>query len=724
MTYEAEVDLRNANTSHSLLVELVGRDKRVLDVGCAGGYLGRMLARRGCRVSGVEQDPEAAEAAEKVLDTVLVGDVATLDLVGHFGKESFDVIVFGDVLEHVADPAAVLRRVAPLLARSGAVVASVPNVAHGAVRLALLSGRFDYRPLGLLDDTHLRFFTRESLYELFRETGFVPVDVRRTTAGVFETELNVRREDFDRSVVDAVEGDPESTTYQFVLRAVPTEEAEAGHTAGRPAPAVAARVRVGLWAALAPDDGVGNLVARITVAELERWMPGAFVRVFSSSPQAGPGPHDAGLPIEPLGPWSAERAGVLADQLDGAVVAGDLPATTGQGGEGSGRFLAEGLAAGNEADCPVLWSAVGVDGQSPAALAGVLGDHAYATAADGWAGPSNPSVPAIPDPLLLAPRHLRPRALARRLEYLRMMGWFPVDGPVLAVEAHVRLLAHVPAVAAALDQAITAGGASVVFVQVRADDEAAVQAAGAVAGAMTCPAYRLQGGSSVDDLVAVVAGATEVAASSPAVIALAAAYERPLAVLLLSTPDHQPVPTAPDGVEVVRQPYQLEGLFAAGRLRSAAGVPDRQTRLDAHFHHMAAVINTAAAGRPRPASLPSLSLPEYVAAMEAAYHHMRDRLRAERRAVADHLGSFRGAHEGELRHAREDLERLRAERDALEAQLDQAAGDTTRRDATEEELRARVDAAKAELEALKNIRILRLLRPARAVYARLRGSRL
>jgi len=221
--YDADIDLANRNNSHTLMVELVGGSKRVLDVGCATGYLARALGQLGCSVAGVESDAEAAEQARPDLERLVIGDVEQLDLAAAFGGERFDVIVFGDVLEHLKDPLATLRAVRPLLADRGSVVASIPNIAHGSVRLALLAGRFDYQPLGLLDSTHLRFFTRASIESLFRDAGLVPIDVRRTTAGFFDTPLPVQESWFGPEIIDAVLADPESATYQFVLRAVPDD---------------------------------------------------------------------------------------------------------------------------------------------------------------------------------------------------------------------------------------------------------------------------------------------------------------------------------------------------------------------------------------------------------------------------------------------------------------------------------------------------------------------
>jgi 2-polyprenyl-3-methyl-5-hydroxy-6-metoxy-1,4-benzoquinol methylase len=217
--YDTDVDPAS-NTSHALMLQLVGSNKRVLDVGCASGYLARALREQGCRVSGVEYDPGAAEEARPALDKIVIGDLEQLDLAAEFAGDQFDVIVFGDVLEHLRDPLPVLRSVRELLRPGGAVVISVPNIAHADVRLSLLQGKFDYRNLGLLDITHVRFFTRSSLRTFLQDAGFVAVDVRTTTADVFGTELAEDAKGVDPAVVEQVLEDPDARTYQFVVKAV------------------------------------------------------------------------------------------------------------------------------------------------------------------------------------------------------------------------------------------------------------------------------------------------------------------------------------------------------------------------------------------------------------------------------------------------------------------------------------------------------------------------
>ena len=220
MKYECQVDLYNKNMSQTLIVEMVGGNKDVLEFGCAAGAVSKAARDRGCRVVGVEIDPDLASRAKEFCDEVIIGDAEELDLEGALGERTFDVAIFGDVLEHLRDPLSVLRRVRNLLNAEGYVVASIPNIAHGAVRLSMLQGRFRYTEEGLLDETHLRFFTLDTIREMFVQAGFVLVETRRTELGLFDTEITLRAEDFEPGIVAEIEADADATTYQFVTKAI------------------------------------------------------------------------------------------------------------------------------------------------------------------------------------------------------------------------------------------------------------------------------------------------------------------------------------------------------------------------------------------------------------------------------------------------------------------------------------------------------------------------
>lgn len=160
------------HSSHRCLLALMPPPPRkVLDIGTAGGYLGAALSARGYTVVGIEADAQAASIAAPAYATMYHTDVTTRPVLAH---APFEVVLLADVLEHLPDPAATLAWVEELLLPGGRVLISVPNVAFISVRLGLLVGRFEYQPRGILDKTHLRFFTRRSLLREIRSARLQP----------------------------------------------------------------------------------------------------------------------------------------------------------------------------------------------------------------------------------------------------------------------------------------------------------------------------------------------------------------------------------------------------------------------------------------------------------------------------------------------------------------------------------------------------------------------
>lgn len=160
------------HSSHAVILRRLGegRGRRALDVGAADGFLAELLTRQGWQVTALERDPAQAAKARGRCHEVIVADLdeAAPRLVG-----SFDAIVYGDVLEHLSDPLPVLVALNRSLAPGGRVIVSVPNVAHLWVRLSLLLGRWEYADRGILDRTHVRFFTRRSFARFLGDAGLV-----------------------------------------------------------------------------------------------------------------------------------------------------------------------------------------------------------------------------------------------------------------------------------------------------------------------------------------------------------------------------------------------------------------------------------------------------------------------------------------------------------------------------------------------------------------------
>lgn len=198
---------------------LIPGGSRVLEVGTAAGHMTQALVRKGCLVVGLEIDEVQARLAAPFCSRMIVDDIERLDLDTAL-PDKFDVVLCGDVLEHLRDPAVALAKLKRRLAPEGAVVASIPNVAHGSVRLSLLHGRFPYSQFGLLDATHLKLFTLESIVELFNSAGLEIRDVHRTRVGLFDSEIPLVPSRMGAEVVRRIVEDPESTSYQFVFRAV------------------------------------------------------------------------------------------------------------------------------------------------------------------------------------------------------------------------------------------------------------------------------------------------------------------------------------------------------------------------------------------------------------------------------------------------------------------------------------------------------------------------
>jgi 2-polyprenyl-3-methyl-5-hydroxy-6-metoxy-1,4-benzoquinol methylase len=207
----------NPDDSRSIVFDMLQTAPTVLELGCSEGLTTRLLTERGQRVVGVEIDPDAAEVARPFAEQVLVADLDATDALDPLGDRTFHAVAVADVLEHLREPASALRRAMRHLAPHGDLVLSVPNLAHADVRLALLDGRVPYADLGLLDRTHVHWFTHEGLLRLLADCGLCVVEWRSVVRAPGSTEVPL--DEAQRQLAHQwFADDPHATTYQWVLR--------------------------------------------------------------------------------------------------------------------------------------------------------------------------------------------------------------------------------------------------------------------------------------------------------------------------------------------------------------------------------------------------------------------------------------------------------------------------------------------------------------------------
>lgn len=208
------------------LLELMPTDaRRVVDVGCMAGTLAQAYLQRnpGCDYIGIELDADYAELAGRHCRRVIVGNIEHLADAEFRTLLPADCWAMGDVLEHLYDPWRLLRTIRASAGPGSCIVACVPNAQHWSVQQRLCSGLFRYEAEGLLDRTHIRWFTRVTLWELFESCGF---QVAASTMKIHPEPMPERLELGLRRFAKSVGADPDqairdATPYQWVVKAVP-----------------------------------------------------------------------------------------------------------------------------------------------------------------------------------------------------------------------------------------------------------------------------------------------------------------------------------------------------------------------------------------------------------------------------------------------------------------------------------------------------------------------
>jgi 2-polyprenyl-3-methyl-5-hydroxy-6-metoxy-1,4-benzoquinol methylase len=196
----------------------------ILDVGCGFATTSERLRRLGNRVIGIESSPEGVAKATERLDEVIAADLRQRDqIAARLAGRTFDVVMFADVLEHLDWPGPILKSYLPYVKPGGSVIISLPNVGNWSSRLGLLGGRFEYTDTGVLDRTHLRFFTKKSARRLIEEAGLT-IARHAYTPGIVRPLVPLAKKLMAPKATDGAAHDPaallESAPYRTYVKAV------------------------------------------------------------------------------------------------------------------------------------------------------------------------------------------------------------------------------------------------------------------------------------------------------------------------------------------------------------------------------------------------------------------------------------------------------------------------------------------------------------------------
>lgn len=232
--YEYSFDL-TGNRSASKIARLIGKNKTILEIGCGPGSQSKIFKEElDCDVVGIEIDPARAEKARTYCREVHVVNLDIDDLSNFLKDEKFNIIVCADVLEHLRNPGDLLIGLKNFLSPDGYLVTSIPNITHSSIVYEMIHGRFEYRTEGLLDSTHIKFFSRTSALSLIEDAGYWIADLQKVHKLPQHTEFKTSPISADeKEILAAIHSrNPDADTYQFVIKAYPLNDSTTHNSNG------------------------------------------------------------------------------------------------------------------------------------------------------------------------------------------------------------------------------------------------------------------------------------------------------------------------------------------------------------------------------------------------------------------------------------------------------------------------------------------------------------
>ena len=218
--YDTPINL-NEDNSISLIIEQIKPNTQVLEFGPATGRMTKYLKQvLHCDIYIVEIDSEAFETASKFAEDGILGDIEKYEWLEKYRNKKFDYIIFADVLEHLINPQEVLIKSKELLAEGGTIITSIPNIAHNSIILDLINNKFSYSKTGIMDSTHLRFFTYYSLQQFFDDCNLTIIKEKMVVMGLEQAGLDNISQNASNNQLEMLKYRDFAFAYQFVFTSV------------------------------------------------------------------------------------------------------------------------------------------------------------------------------------------------------------------------------------------------------------------------------------------------------------------------------------------------------------------------------------------------------------------------------------------------------------------------------------------------------------------------
>lgn len=205
----------NPNTSFYKIFSFLKplKPKKILDIGCSSGFLGKYVKSKFSKTVfiGIDNNLEDIKIASKFLDKAILFNLETENLSDIFKKDKFNVIILADILEHLSHPEKLLKNIHQIIGPKSTLIISIPNITHQSTIINLLNKNWEYKDTGILDKTHLRFFSRKSICQLLKENGYLVKKIDYTTK---EEKLPLWKKPLRIYL-----NDPDFKAYQYIIKA-------------------------------------------------------------------------------------------------------------------------------------------------------------------------------------------------------------------------------------------------------------------------------------------------------------------------------------------------------------------------------------------------------------------------------------------------------------------------------------------------------------------------